>query len=63
MGGLVIGFAADRVLGDPRRWHPVAGFGQLATRLERTTYADDRARGVLHVAVLVGGAADRKSVV
>lgn len=55
--GLVLGFAADRVLGDPQRWHPVAGFGQAAARLERTTWADDRRRGVVHVALLVGGAA------
>jgi len=55
--GLAAGFAADRLLGDPRRWHPVAGFGILAAGLERRIYADRRARGVLHVAVLVGGAA------
>ena len=24
------GYAADLLLGDPRRWHPVAGFGALA---------------------------------
>ena len=55
--GLAAGFAADRLLGDPRRWHPVAGFGVLAAGLERRVYADRRTRGVLHVAVLAGGAA------
>jgi adenosylcobinamide-phosphate synthase len=55
--GLAAGFAADRLLGDPRRWHPVAGFGALAARLEGRLYAGRRTRGVLHVAVLVGGAA------
>jgi adenosylcobinamide-phosphate synthase len=55
--GLVLGYAADSVLGDPARWHPVAGFGRTAGVLERVTYADRRAPGVLHVALLVGGAA------
>lgn len=54
--GLGLGFAADRLLGDPRRFHPVAGFGRLATYVERGTYADTRARGLLHTATLVGGA-------
>lgn len=53
--GLVLGFAADRVLGDPRRLHPVAGFGRVAARLERTTWADRRSAGVVHVGLLVGG--------
>jgi len=55
--GLVLGYAADSLLGDPARWHPVAGFGRTAGVLERVTYADHRGPGVLHVAVLVGGAA------
>ncbi|NYI43121.1 adenosylcobinamide-phosphate synthase [Nocardioides aromaticivorans] len=54
--GLLLGYAADRLLADPRRLHPVAGFGQLAASLERRTWRDDRAAGVVHVAVLVGGA-------
>lgn len=54
--GLLLGYAADRLLADPRRLHPVAGFGQLAAALERRTWRDDRAAGVVHVAVLVGGA-------
>lgn len=55
--GLVLGFVADRVLGDPARFHPVAGFGRTAAALERLTYADRRAPGVAHVALLVGGSA------
>jgi adenosylcobinamide-phosphate synthase len=54
--GLALGFAADRLLGDPRRWHPVAGFGRVAAALEQRWYADSRTRGVVHVAALVGGA-------
>jgi adenosylcobinamide-phosphate synthase len=52
--GLGLGWAADRLLADPARFHPVAGFGRLADTLERRTYSDDRSAGVLHVAVLVG---------
>ncbi|NHA67293.1 adenosylcobinamide-phosphate synthase CbiB [Phycicoccus flavus] len=53
--GLVAGVVLDRLLGDPRRFHPVAGFGTLATRVERALYGPTRARGVLAEAVLVGG--------
>ncbi|OCF86340.1 cobalamin biosynthesis protein [Nocardia brasiliensis] len=52
--GLVLGFVLDRVLGDPRRWHPVAGFGTAAAALESVTYADRRSAGVVHEVVLVG---------
>jgi adenosylcobinamide-phosphate synthase len=61
--GLALGWAADQLLGDPRRWHPVAGFGRLATAVARRTYADDRLPGAVHVAVLVGGAAALGSLV
>ena len=53
--GLVLGHLADRRLGDPRRGHPVAGFGRVAAGLERRTYADSRTRGVVHLALLAGG--------
>lgn len=52
--GLTLGFAADRLLGDPRRGHPVAGFGRLAGALERRTWRDDRGAGIRYVGVLVG---------
>ncbi|WP_343905611.1 cobalamin biosynthesis protein, partial [Nocardioides aquiterrae] len=55
--GLLLGFAADRLMGDPRRGHPVAGFGRTAAALEHRVYADSRARGLVHAGVLVGGAA------
>lgn len=55
--GLVLGFAADRLLGDPRRGHPVAVFGTVAGGLERLVYADSRPRGVAYTTVLVGGCA------
>lgn len=51
--GLVLGFLADRAVGDPRRGHPVAGFGQLAARLERSLHAPTRARGAIAVGALV----------
>jgi adenosylcobinamide-phosphate synthase len=52
--GLVAGAVLDAAFGDPRRWHPVAGFGQMAGLLERTTYADSRAAGARYAAVAVG---------
>ena len=55
--GLLLGYAADRLLGDPQRLHPVAGFGLLASRLEQQVYAERRARGVAYAATLVGAAA------
>jgi adenosylcobinamide-phosphate synthase len=47
---------ADAVFGDPRRGHPVAAFGTVATALERRLWADRRSPGVAYAAVLVGGA-------
>ena len=52
--GLLLGYLADVSLGDPRRGHPVAGFGSVAAHLERVTYRDSRAAGALHVAALLG---------
>ena len=49
-GGIVAGVLADALVGDPRRGHPVALFGQAATRIERFRYADDRARGAAFTA-------------
>lgn len=52
--GLVLGYGADLVFADPRRGHPVAGFGQLAAALERACWADDRTRGAVYAGALVG---------
>jgi adenosylcobinamide-phosphate synthase len=54
---LLAGFALDLVAGDPERWHPVAGFGRVATVAERAVYAPSRVRGVLVTGALVAGAA------
>jgi adenosylcobinamide-phosphate synthase len=53
--GLLVGFAADGVFGDPRRGHPVAVFGHVAKRLERALYRDGRASGLVYTAVVGGG--------
>jgi hypothetical protein len=42
--GLAAGVALDALLGDPRRFHPVAGFGRAAAALEARDYADSRRR-------------------
>ncbi len=56
-GALLAGYVADLVAGDPRRWHPVAGFGRIAAALERTVYQPRRARGAVAAGLLVAGAA------
>jgi adenosylcobinamide-phosphate synthase len=50
-------YAADLLVGDPARWHPVAGFGALAARVERAVYAPTRRRGAAFTAGLVALAA------
>jgi adenosylcobinamide-phosphate synthase len=52
--GLVAGYLLDAVLGDPRRFHPVAGFGTAAGALERRLYAPHRRSGAAFTAVAVG---------
>jgi adenosylcobinamide-phosphate synthase len=54
---LLAGYLADLVAGDPRRLHPVAGFGQVALALEHAMYAPSRLRGAAFAATLVAGAA------
>ncbi|MET0898883.1 MAG: cobalamin biosynthesis protein [Mycobacterium sp.] len=51
--GILVGYLADQVFGDPRRGHPVAGFGTTAATLERVVYRDSRSAGVLHTTLLV----------
>jgi adenosylcobinamide-phosphate synthase len=52
--GLLLGVAADGALGDPKRWHPVAGFGRLSQRVERFLYRDDRLAGTVYTGALAG---------
>lgn len=56
---LAAGLAADRLLGEPRRWHPLVGFGRLAAMLEHRLRREDAAaaeqqtRGLLAWALAV----------
>lgn len=52
--GLVAGYLLDTVFGDPRRFHPVAGFGTAAAALEKRIYRDNRAAGAAFTALAVG---------
>ena len=53
-GGLALGVLLDAVVPDPRRAHPVAGFGRLATALEGRVYRPSRARGAGFAAMAAG---------
>ena len=63
--GTALGVAADRVLADPARFHPVAGFGACASALEKVLHPGpstrghrgSRVKGAVFTVVLVGGAA------
>ena len=55
--GLLAGYAADSILADPQKGHPVALFGRAARKFEQACYADSRMRGVLYTTVCVGGSA------
>ncbi|NYI04126.1 cobalamin biosynthesis protein [Allostreptomyces psammosilenae] len=52
--GAAAGYLGDRLLGDPRRGHPVAAFGRAAAALERRLWRDARLPGVLHTGLSVG---------
>ncbi len=52
--GLIAGYLLDAAIGDPRRFHPVAGFGTAAAALERRVYQPRRRAGALFTAVAVG---------
>jgi adenosylcobinamide-phosphate synthase len=51
--GILAGWLADALVGDPRRAHPVAAFGAGATRLERLAYRDSRVAGAWYVGALL----------
>lgn len=44
---MAVAVALDWWLGEPRRWHPLVGFGRLATALERRLHRPSRGRGLL----------------
>lgn len=52
--GLLGGWLVDAAAGDPRRGHPVAGFGRVATVVQTRMYRDDTAAGALYAGLLVG---------
>lgn len=60
--GAAAGLLADLLLGDPRRGHPVAGFGRAAGAVERVLWRDHRGWGALHTAVCAGGAVSLAAV-
>ena len=50
--GAAAGLVADRCWGEPpASVHPVAAFGRIMSGVEDAVYADDRAAGVLYVAL------------
>ncbi len=51
----IAGAGLDRLFGEPRRWHPLVGFGTLASACERTLNAGElrRLRGLLAWSLLV----------
>lgn len=55
--GIAAGYSADSIFGDPRRGHPVAGFGGGAAALERLSYADSRVAGIAHTGLLLAALA------
>ncbi|MFE4591354.1 cobalamin biosynthesis protein [Streptomyces laurentii] len=54
--GAALGLAADLLVGDPRRGHPVAAFGRAAGAVERRLHRDHRGRGALYTALCAGSA-------
>ncbi|WP_158885489.1 cobalamin biosynthesis protein CobD/CbiB [Amycolatopsis anabasis] len=54
--GLLLGVAADGVIGDPKRGRPVAGIARVARVLESKLPADRRLAGAVHAGGLAGGA-------
>jgi adenosylcobinamide-phosphate synthase len=45
--GMLAGMGLDAWLGEPRRAHPLVGFGRMAQAIERSLHRDARLRGVL----------------
>jgi adenosylcobinamide-phosphate synthase len=55
-GGILAGTVMDALLGDPRRGHPVAGFGNAAQALQERMYRDSIPRGAGYAACCVAAA-------
>lgn len=53
--GVLAGYLADVLLGDPQRGHPVAGFGAVAAALEDVSYRNSKIAGAVHTGALVSG--------
>ncbi|MEW6467187.1 MAG: adenosylcobinamide-phosphate synthase CbiB [Pseudomonadota bacterium] len=49
----IVAVLLDWLLGEPRRFHPLVGFGNLAHGIERRLYAPSRLSGALAVALLL----------
>jgi adenosylcobinamide-phosphate synthase len=43
---LLSGILLDQLLGEPRRWHPLVGFGRCARAVEARLYRDSHAAGI-----------------
>jgi adenosylcobinamide-phosphate synthase len=52
--GLLAGVLLDAAVGDPRRWHPVSGFGRFAGALEPRMYRPTVLAGMWYAAVAAG---------
>jgi len=50
---LLAALALDAVLGEPRRFHPLIGFGHLAQKVEQRCYAASRIRGAIATLLLI----------
>ena len=50
---LLLGVLLDQLLGEPRRWHPLVGFGRLARAVEQRLYGDGHARGIAALLLVV----------
>ncbi|WP_448099058.1 adenosylcobinamide-phosphate synthase CbiB [Luteibacter yeojuensis] len=50
---MLLALALDAVFGEPRRFHPLVGFGGLASAVERWLHADRRMSGIAAWAVVV----------
>lgn len=50
---LILGVILDVLLGEPKRWHPLVGFGRVANRIEQRLYRPSRGAGVVALCALL----------